>query len=426
MVETTNDQLWDLVKCHDRYLLPYGGGGSGKSHEVAQKILLRIMKAEKHGYHEGFLCLRKTSPDVKRSVFALFKTYMDLWGLEGITTNKTDLSYTWADDQFISCGGLDDPEKVKSVERITGVWMEEATQFTLGDFRQLDLRLRGDVVSYFQIIMSFNPMDDASWLNDEFFDSEKSPKLKTWDDGKSFRLMKTITIEELQKEIDMYATIIHSTWRDNKWVDDQYVAMLTALKESDPERWSIYDQGDWTALAERIYVNYEEISEADWPEEFDEVFYGLDFGYAHETAFIMIGLKDDEVYEKELIYECQLKNPQLIERLKELGVSPYDEVYADPSEPEFIDNLEDAGFNVFPAKNSVTPGIDFVNSQRPKILTTSTNHLGEKRSYRRKVDRHGNVLANEGPVKEHDHLQDAERYALFSRLGQNHFIQVFG
>ena len=202
LVETTNDQLWELVKCHDRYLLPYGGGGSGKSHEVAQKILLRIEKAVLLGYHEGFLCLRKTSPDVKRSVFLLFKTYIDLWGLEGITTNKTDLSYTWPDGQFISCGGLDDPEKVKSIEDITGVWMEEATQFTLGDFRQLDLRLRGDVSSYFQIVMSFNPMDDASWINLEFFDAEKAPKLETWDGGKSFRLMKTITIEELQKEID--------------------------------------------------------------------------------------------------------------------------------------------------------------------------------------------------------------------------------
>jgi len=415
MPETCNDQLWDLVKCHDRYLLPYGGGGSGKSHEVAQKILLRIEKAVLHGYHEGFLCLRKTSPAVKASIFRLFKIYIDLWGLEGVKSNKTDLSYTWPGDQFISCGGLDDPEKVKSVERITGVWMEEATQFTLNDFRQLDLRLRGeDIVSYFQIIMSFNPMDDASWINDEFFDSEKAPKLESWSNGNSFRVMKTITIEELDKEIEMYATAIHSTWRDNKWVDDQYVAMLAALKDSDPEKYSIYDQGLWTALAQRIYVNYEEISEDQWPDTFDEVFYGLDFGYVSPTAMLMIGLKDGAVYEKEVIYEAELNNSDRIALMEWLGVDKNDEIFADPSEPELIDEIYDAGFNIHPANNSVVPGIDLVNRTRVKILTTSLNHLKEKRSYQRKVDKNGHT--KEDPVKENDHLQDAERYALFSRF----------
>jgi len=414
MQETCNDQLWDLIKCHDRYLLPYGGGGSGKSHEVAQKILLRIEKAVIHGYHEGFLCLRKTSPDVKRSVFALFKSYIDLWNLPNITTNKTDLSYTWPDGQFISCGGLDDPEKVKSIENITGIWMEEATQFTLSDFRQLDLRLRGEASSYFQIIMTFNPMDDTSWINDEFFDSEMAPKLETWDNGNSFRVMKKITIEELEKEIEMYATALHSTWRDNKWVDDQYVAMLTALKESDPVRWSIYDQGLWTALLQRIYANYEEISEDMWPEHFDEIIYGMDFGYAKPTALIMIGLKDGEIYEKELIYESELKNSDRIQKMWDLEIDPNDEIFADPSEPEFIDEIYDAGFNIKAANNSVAPGIDLVNTKRPKILTTSLNHLWEKKKYRRKEDKNGNIL--EDPIKEDDHLQDAERYGLFSRF----------
>jgi len=397
---TITAKFADTMKCHDRYLVEYGGGGSGKSYKIAQKILLRIIKAEKNGYQEGFLCLRKTSPDVKRSVFTLFKTYIDLWELEGVSTNKTDLSYTWKGGSFISCKGLDDSEKVKSIENITGIWMEEATQFSLGDFRQLDLRLRGETPSYKQIIMSFNPMDDTSWLNDIFFDSEKAPKLETWDDGNSFKTEN--------------ATVIHSTWQDNKFIDDQYIDMLNALEKDDPERYSIYALGLWTALAQRIYVNYEEVSEAAWPDHFDEVFYGLDFGYANETALIMVGLLDGEVYEKELIYEKELKNAGRIAKMQELGISDSDEIYADPSEPEFIDEIYDAGFNIFPAKNAVAPGIDLVNTRRPKIHTDSTNHLREKRSYKRKQDRNGKV--KEEPVKENDHLQDAERYALFSRF----------
>lgn len=398
MVLHTTPKFFDTVKCHDRYLLEYGGAGSGKSYRIAQKILLRILKAEKEGYQEGFLCLRKTSVSVKHSVFALFREYIHLWELPDVVTNKAEMSFTFPGGSFIICSGLDDPEKIKSIQGITSIWMEEATEFTLADFRQLDLRLRGDTPSYKQIIMSFNPMDDLSWVRDEFFDSEKYPKLETWDDGKSFRIHN--------------ATIIHSTWRDNKFIDDQYSDMLAKLKEKDPVRWSIYDQGLWTALAQRIYVNYEEIPDSDWPNHFDDEIYGLDFGYANETALIHVRIVDDQVYERELIYEKEMKNSERIARLRELGVPPRAEIHADPSEPEFIDEIYDAGFNIAPALNAVIPGIDLVNTKRPKILTSSANHLKEKRGYQRKQDRNGNIL--EEPIKKNDHLQDAERYALYS------------
>lgn len=401
-------KLLDIVRCHDRYLLEYGGGGSGKSYRIAQKHLLRIIKAMKKGYREGFLCLCKTSPHVKRSVFALFRNYIDQWKIPGVKANRAELSYTFPGGSFIFCGGLDDPEKVKSIENITSIWMEEGTQFSLGDFRQLDLRLRGETPSYKQIIISFNPMDDTSWIRDLFFDSEELTKTKIWDDGNSFRAQM-----EAEKS-DLFATVIQSTWRDNKFIDDQYTDMLAALKASDPVRWSIYDQGLWTALLERIYVNYEEV--ADWPDDFDEVFYGLDFGYINPTALVEIGVLDGEIYERELIYESKMQNAQRIERLESLGISKSAFIYADPSEPEFIDEIYDAGFNINPANNKVTPGIDFVNTKRPKILASSRHHLDEKRKYKRKADRNG--IIKEEPVKDNDHLQDAERYGLYTYFSE--------
>lgn len=404
----TTPKLIDVVKCHDRYLLEYGGGGSGKSYRIAQKFLLRIIKAIDQGYREGFLCLRKTSPDVKRSVFALFRNYIDQWEIPGVKPNRAELSYTFPGGSFISCGGLDDPEKIKSIEDITSVWMEEGTQFSLADFRQLDLRLRGETPSYKQILISFNPMDDTSWIRDVFFDSEDITKVDIWDGGNSFRAQMD------SEESGLFATIIQSTWRDNQFIDDQYTEMLAALKESDPVRWGIYDQGQWTALLERIYVNYEEIAE--WPDSFDEVFYGLDFGYINETALLEIGVKDSRIYERELIYESKMQNIQRIQRLEELGISKDAFIYADPSEPEFIDEIYDAGFNIMPGNNKVTPGIDFVNTRRPKILVTSKNHLDEKRKYKRKVDKNGKI--KEDPVKENDHLQDAERYGLYTYFSE--------
>jgi phage terminase large subunit len=414
IAETTNDQLVDLIKCHDRYLLPYGGGGSGKSHEIAQKLLLRIQKAEKMGYQEGFLCVRKTSVSVKQSVFALCLDYIDLWGLVGVKVNKSDLSLTWPGGSFIICSGLDDPEKVKSIERITGIWMEEATECTLADFRQLDLRLRGEAPSYFQIIMTFNPMDDTSWLNDEFFNPEAAPKLETWNDGKCFRIKRVIEVPELNKHLEVYATVIHSTWRDNKWVDEQYVAMLATLKERDPERYSIYDQGLWTALAERIYANYTEVADKDWPDAFDDVWYGLDIGFNSPTALIECCSLDGDIYEREMIYEKGLHTDDIIGRMRDLEIDSNADIYADPSAAKEIDLIYKAGFNISKADNSVESGIRFVRAIHLRIHTGSVNHLREKKSYKYKQDKNGNI--KEVPVKENDHAQDAERYALFTHL----------
>jgi phage terminase large subunit len=145
-----------------------------------------------------------------------------------------------------------------------------------------------------------------------------------------------------------------------------------------------------------------------------------------------IGLRDGEIYERELIYQSEMKNAELIEKLKELGIDRNAYIYADPSEPEFIEDIYNAGFNIKKAVNAVAPGIDFVNTKRPKILSSSTNHLREKKSYRRKQDRNGNIL--EDPVKDNDHLQDAERYGLytyFQEIGQipqvlGHLWQISG
>jgi phage terminase large subunit len=38
--------------------------------------------------------------------------------------------------------GLDDPEKIKSITGLTDAWLEEATEFTLDDFSQVNLRVR--------------------------------------------------------------------------------------------------------------------------------------------------------------------------------------------------------------------------------------------------------------------------------------------
>jgi len=377
----------NILKNRSRYLVLYGGAGSGKSHAIAQKLLIRIAKAEILGYREKFIALRKTQPAVRRSVFALLQHYISKWGMSDICKiNKTDMSMTFVGGSQILCMGLDDPEKLKSIEGVTGVWMEETTEFTEGDFIQVDLRLRGDTPSYKQIILSFNPVDLYSFLNERFCENT-----------------------------DPDATVIHSTYRDNKFIDAEYGEVLEGLKDKDETLWKIYNQGIWAALLNIIYSNYKIVAAADWPDHFDEKIYGLDYGYNSPSAVVEIGFLDEQVYERELIYEPKLHPEDIVARMQALGISGSDPVYYDPSRPDIGDKLEAGGFYAQKGDNDVKGGITHVKMICTHIHEGSENLKKEKKTYKYKEDRNGNVF--DEPVKAWDHAMDAERYGLYTHSG---------
>ena len=56
-----------------RFLILYGGAGSGKSFFAAQKILVRILSETNH----TFLIIRKVATTLRHSVYALFKAVIE-------------------------------------------------------------------------------------------------------------------------------------------------------------------------------------------------------------------------------------------------------------------------------------------------------------------------------------------------------------
>ena len=59
---------WPYVRDYNtRFNVYYGGAGSGKSHFVAQKILLKCLQ-----YYRKLLVIRKVGYTIKDSVWAMF------------------------------------------------------------------------------------------------------------------------------------------------------------------------------------------------------------------------------------------------------------------------------------------------------------------------------------------------------------------
>lgn len=70
--------------------------------------------------------------------------------------------------------GLDNIEKLKSIQGITGIWIEEVSECQKGDILELNRRLRGETKYYKQIILTFNPISHLHWLKEHFFDNPNS------------------------------------------------------------------------------------------------------------------------------------------------------------------------------------------------------------------------------------------------------------
>ena len=82
---------------------------------------------------------------------------------------KSDYSIELINGSVFLFKGLDDSEKIKSIVDITDIVVEEATEITLDDFTQLNLRLRSKE-PYNQIHLMFNPVSKVNWVYKYFFE----------------------------------------------------------------------------------------------------------------------------------------------------------------------------------------------------------------------------------------------------------------
>ena len=220
-----NDPYYPLLHCDQRYLVLYGGAGSGKSVFAVQRFLYRMLQEELC----NILVVRAVAATNRDSTFALFCQVIRKWALDALfKVTKTDMQIACiATGNTVIFKGLDDVEKLKSITfpkgELTDVWIEEASEVTEEDFNQLDIRLRGKDIKG-QIVLTFNPISALHWLKKRFFD-QKQPNV----------------------------TVLKTTYRDNRFLTEDYQELLERFKETDPYYYSVYCLGEWGVLGKTIF-----------------------------------------------------------------------------------------------------------------------------------------------------------------------------
>jgi phage terminase large subunit len=286
--------------------------------------------------------------------------------------NKTEHSYKLGDNEveFVS---IDEPQKIRGRKR-TYLWINEANELTYEDFRQLNLRTEK------KVYLDYNPSDEFHWIYDKVIPRKD-------------------------------CLFIQSTYLDNPFLDDALVKEIEMLKEADPNYWKIYGLGERGTNEAAIYTHWQYCDKI--PDNVDEIIYGLDFGFNNKTALVRVGIKDQDHYCQELLYESHLTNSDLIERLKDLKIEDDYPIYADSAEPQRIEEINKAGFYCLPANKDVKKGIDTIKSHGFYITKDSPNLQKEVKSYKWK-QKDERIL--DEPVKFNDHLLDGARYAAHTHL----------
>lgn len=377
------------MKAKNKIVLNIGGARSGKSYAMAQLLIMRALNYS--GLNIGIA--RKTMPALKMTARRLVLDLLKQYGLyQTKFFNKTE-NYYQLNKSRLQFFSLDDPEKIKSTE-FNFLWLEEATDFTYQDYLVLLTRLSAPIPQDLknQIFLTLNPTDINCWIAKYLLN---------------------------QKDV----CVIKSTYKDNKFLSKDYIETLLSLKNYNKQAYKVFALGEWGSSETLIYTNWQMPEQA--PSSYDEVFWGLDFGFNNPTALVKIFVKDQIYFVEEKLYKTHLTNTLLIEELKIL--IPQNErsqiIYADSAEPDRIAEISAAGFNIKPALKSVLDGIMFVKSCTLNIIKESPNLTKEIQSYSWKTTLNGQLT--EDPIKYNDHALDALRYALYThKMHQGHEVQI--
>ena len=361
----------------------YGGAGSGKSYGATQKAYLKALKRPRK-----VLVIRKIQRTIKDSIWALFISHLHSSGLyNACRVNKSDYEIELPNGSVFLFKGLDDPEKIKSIDGITDIVIEEATELTEDDFTQLNLRLRANAPDL-QIYLMFNPISKKNWVYDYFFVRELPDNVK----------------------------VIRTTYKDNRFLSDEYRQELERLKDRNPAYYRIYALGEFATLDKLVFPVYTKkiVSEDDvkglnrW--------IGLDFGYINDPSAIVWGHIDTankRIYVTGEYVKRGMKNNEIAAAMADLGLCK-DKSYGDSAERKSIDEIRDKGVNIEPTekgKDSVIHGIQWIQQYELIVDERCFKVIEELENYTWKKDKKTGEYVNE-PVDTFNHTIDAIRYGL--------------
>lgn len=387
--EVFNKNIFGILFNYDNFTeVHYGGGSSGKSHGVVQKVVLKALNDWK--YPRKILWLRKVGATIADSLFQDVKSCLEdfkIW--DYCEWNKTDNRITLPNGAVFLFKGMDNSEKIKSIKGISDVVMEEASEFNLNDYTQLTLRLRERKHKNKQIFLMFNPVSKLNWVYKYFFAG--APHSNT--------------------------LIQQSSYKDNKFLDDMTRQNLEDLANRNPAYHKIYALGEFATLDKLVFPNYEKRLISDEEVKGLPTYLGLDFGYINDPSaliHIKVDMRNKKLYIIDEYVKQGMLNDEIAQVIKQLGYSK-EVITADSAEKKSIAEIKRKGISrikpAFKGADSIMSGIQFISQFDIIVDERCHKTIEELDNYTWKKDKQTDEYYNE-PVDTYNHCIDALRYAI--------------
>jgi phage terminase large subunit len=355
-----------------------GGTSSGKTWSILQCLFT-------HAYEEPGSVITVAGQDLPNLKAGAIRDAGDIVNNSPVikalleSHNKSEHTYYFKNGSLIEFKSYADEQDAKSGKR-DYLFVNEANGVKPAVYEQLNLRTKK------KTYIDYNP-------NEEFWVHEKIIGSKG-------------------------ALLIISDHRQNQYVPQKVRDKIEALKDQDIELWKVYARGLTGKIEGLILRNYNIVESI--PIEASLIADGMDFGFTNDpTTFLQVFKLNGELWIDELIYETNLTNPDICNKLGELCISKTEEIIADSAEPKSIQEILNHGYNIIGAEkgpDSIRQSLNNLRRWKLNITTRSTGLRKELKTYKWKV-KDGKSL--NVPVDFNNHSIDAIRYVVLNKMGHN-------
>lgn len=395
---TPNDHFEDFIfDWNYKFYFLVGGYGSSKSYHVATKLLIKLLEEKRLA-----LVVREVYDTIRDSCYSLLEEVAINIGIWGKLKFKTSpMQIIFPNGSKIIFKGMDNPAKLKSINGVSIIWLEECSEVKYTGYKELLGRLR-HMTSSNHIICSTNPIGEDNWTFKHFFRDDENNRL-VLDDNELYE-------NRIMKLNNTYYH--HSTCDDNYFLPKSYIEELDQMKEYDPDLHRVARQGRFGVNGTKVLPQFEVMAYeeginkiADIPKRFLRV--GMDFGF--ETSYnAIVRLAIDDKNKWLYIYYEYYKNKMTDDRTAKEIVEFKESkelIRADSAEPKTIKYYQQEGFKMVGAKKF--PGSRLANIKKLKrfkriiCLDNCKNTIKELKNLTYKIDKQGNMIMDEFNIDPH-------------------------
>lgn len=396
VVFALNDHFYDFIDDweHKFYFL-VGGYGSSKSYHVAVKLIKKLLQEKRKA-----LVIREVFDTIRDSCFDLLEEVASAMGVEEYLTFTTSpMQVRFKNGSRIIFKGMDKPAKLKSLNGVSVVWIEECSEVKYEGFKEILGRLRHPTLSN-HIILSTNPVSKSNWCYKHFFQDRKNNVL-ILDDEELYR-----------KRIMIVGNTYyhHSTVDDNFFVPASYVEQLDDLQIHDPDLYRVARKGRFGINGTLVFPQFEiqphekvlELMKAvKSPLEKN----GMDFGFvtSYNAALRMLIDHEEKIlYIYKEYYSRNKTDPEIAEDMEDWKDIV---IKADCAEPKAIKFYKQAGFRMKACKKFKGSRSMYTKKVKrfKKIICSDAcpNTIDELKELTFAVDKDGEIIEDEFNIDPH-------------------------